>query len=151
MKHLFFFACAATMLISISCKKDSPAPDNYPKPDSSSVSAVKFIYITDSNWNREGQRVFKSDLTAEINAAGASVNEVYSMQFVSEGSLFQFFPCCQQNFMGGHLSGAVYTTADKETCTLTFYYSDQDAHSGELPNPWVVPFQSIVIKVWLWQ
>jgi hypothetical protein len=150
MKHLFFFACAITLLISISCKKDI-ATVNYPKPDSPTVSPWKTLYITDSNWNREGQRVFKSDLTAIINDAGASVNNVYSMEVENEGSLLQFFPCCQLSYMGGYLSASVYTTADKETCTLTFNYSDQDSHSGELPNLGRFPFQSIVIKVWLWK
>jgi hypothetical protein len=151
MKHLYFFACAAITLISVSCKKDYVGTANYPKPDSPSVSAWKIIYVTDSNWSKEGQHVFKSDLTAIINDAGTSVNEVYSMQLVNEGSLFQFFPCCQLSYMGGHLSASVYSTADKEICTLTFNYYESDAHSGELPNPAIVPFQSILVKVWLWK
>ena len=151
MKHLFLTGCAIIILISISCKKDSVSAANYPKPDSPSLSAWKTVYITDSNWITEGERVFESDLTAIINDAGASVNEVYSMELADEGSSFQFFPCCQLSYMGGHLSASIYSTADKETCTLSFNYYDMDTHSGELPNPWKVPFQSVVIKVWLWK
>ena len=151
MKHLFFFACVMTLLISISCKKDYVGTTTYPKPDSPAAEAWKTIYVTDSNWSREGQREFKSDLTAFINNAGAAVGDVYSMELVNEGSLFQFFPCCQLSCLGGRLSASVYATADKEICTLTFNYTDLDAHSGELPNPRMVPFQSIVIKVWLWK
>ena len=151
MKHLFISVCMMTLLILISCKKNSVVSTYYPKPDSPSVSAWKTIYITDSNWSGEGQHEFKSDLTAFINNAGAAVGDVYSMELVNEGSLFQFFPCCQLSCLGGHLSASVYTTNDKEICTLTFNYTDLDAHSGELPNPRMVPFQSIVIKVWLWK
>lgn len=93
----------------------------------------------------------ESDLTQLINEADASVSEVYALQFVNEGMLFEFFPCCQVSCYGGELSGAVYSTGDNKTCTLTFTYSDQDAYSGELPNPSFAPFQSIVIKVWLWK
>ena len=151
MKHLYSFVCAMSMLISISCKKDSVSAANYPKPDSSSVSTWKTVYVTDSNWITEGEGVFKSDLTAIINDAGASVNEVYAMALVNEGSSFQFFPCCQVSYMGGHLSASIYSTADKETCTLSFNYYASDAHNGELPNPWKVPFQSVTVKVWLWK
>ena len=151
MKHLFFLGSAIMILISISCKKDAVSAANYPKPDSPSVSAWKTIYIADSNWTTEGERVFKSDLTASINIAGASVNEVYSMALVDEGSTFQFFPCCQVSYLGGHLSASIYSTADKETCTLSFNYYDTDEHNGELPNLWRVPFQSVLIKVWLWK
>jgi hypothetical protein len=149
MKHLFFFGCAMIILISISCKKDSVNADNIhcnPCKTDSPVS-LKVIYITDSNWDQQGQRVYKSDLTQLITDAGATVSEVYSLELVNEDVLFQFFPCCQINFKGGQLSGAIYSTGDEKTCTLTFGYADQNVHAGEFGG---LPFRSIVIKVSLW-
>ena len=155
MKHLFFTGCTMIILMFIACKKDSVNNLTHIcgdcKIDSPSVQHLRAIYITDSNWVGQGQHILKSDLTQLINEAGDSVSEVYALQFVNEGSLFQFFPCCQISCHGGELSGAVYSTGNNKTCTLTFTYSDQDAHNGELPNPGFPPFQSIVIKVWLWK
>jgi hypothetical protein len=153
MKHLFFFGCTIIILISISCKKDLVKEDhsvcqNCKVIDSPTTLSLKTIYINDSNWNRQGQRVFKSDLTGLLNEAGATVSEVYSLQLVNENILFQIFPCCQVSFKGGELSGSVYSTGNEETCTLTFSYSDQDAHAGEFGG---LPFQSILVKVWLWK
>jgi hypothetical protein len=155
MKHLYFFACAIIMLISISCKKDSVNNVthicNPCITDTSFEQHRKVIYITDSNWVGQGQRVFKSDLTQILKEAGATVSEVYALQLVNEGIEFQVFPCCPVNFHGGELSGSIYTTGDEKTCTLTFTYTDHDVHSGEQPNPGIAPFQSIVVKVWLWK
>jgi hypothetical protein len=156
MKHLFFLGCAIIILISISCKKDLLKGDhsgcpNCPVIDSPTVLSPKTIYINDSNWTRQGQFVFKSDLTQLINKAGASVSEVYSLQVIDENDLFEIFPCCQVSFKGGELSGSVYSTGNVETCTLTFSYSDQDMHFGEFRNAGGLPFQSTEIKVWLWK
>src|SRR5450432_2238092 len=156
MKHLYFINYAIIALISISCKKDSvnavqSACLNCKTVDSLSASSWKTIYINDSNWVRQGQMVFKSDLTKLLQDAGTTVSEVYSMQIVNESILLQFFPCCQVKFMDGELSGSVYSTGDEETCTLTFSYSGQDMHYGELPNSGALPFQSVEIKVWLWK
>ena len=156
MKHLFFFGCAIIILISISCKKELVKEDHSACPtckviDSPTTLSLKTIYVIDSNWARQGQYVFKSDLTQFINQAGASVSEVYSLQLVDESILYQIFPCCQVNFKGGELSGSVYSTGNEETCTLTFSYSDQDMHVGELGNSGGLPYHSIEIKVWLWK
>jgi hypothetical protein len=156
MKHIYSISCAIFILISISCKKDSVNKDqsaclNCKAVDSPSNTSSKSIYIIDSNWVRQGQLIFKSDLTQLIHDAGATVSEVYSMQIVNESTLFQFFPCCQVSFMGGELSGSVYSTGEEETCTLTFSYYNQDMHNGEFPNSGILPFQSVLIKVWLWK
>jgi hypothetical protein len=151
MKHLFFTGCIMIILISIACKKDSVSKVTHVCPDCKIEQHLRAIYITDSNWVGQGQNVLKSDLTQLINEAGDSVSEVYALQFVNEGMLFQFFPCCQISCHGGELSGDIYSTGNNKTCTLTFTYSDQDAHSGEMPNPGFPPFQSIVVKVWLWK
>lgn len=151
MKQLFFIGCALIILISISCKKDIVKEDHSVCPnckviDSPTALSLKSIYITDSNWARQGQRVFKSDLTQLINDAGETVSDVYALQLVNETVLFEIFPCCQINYKGGELSGAVYSTGNEQTCTLTFSYSDQDEHGGEYGG---LPFQSILVKVWL--
>jgi hypothetical protein len=117
-------------------------------PDTPSVSHSKIIYITDSNWARQGQQAFKSDFTQLLNEAGVTVDEVYALQIISETIPFEIFPCCQINYKGGELSGSVYTTGNEKICTLTFSYSDQDAHAGEFSG---LPFQSILVKVWLWK
>ena len=154
MKRLFFFGFTMIILISISCKKDSVNDVTHVcNPcitDSPAVPHLKTVNIIDSNWVGQGQYVFKSDLTQLINEAGGSVSEVYALQLVNAGMEFQFFPCCPVSFHGGELSGSVYSTGDEKTCTLTFIYTDQNEHSGERPNPGI-PFQSIVIKVWLWK
>jgi hypothetical protein len=155
MKRLFFIGCTMVILISISCKKDSVNDVTHAcNPcitDTPSGPHLKTIYITDSNWVGQGQYVFKSDLTQLIKETGAAVNEVYALQLVNAGMEFQFFPCCPIIFHGGALSGSVYSTGDEKTCTLTFTYTDQNAHNGERPNPGLVPFQSIEVKVWLWK
>ena len=156
MKHLFFFGCTIIILISISCEKDLAKENHSVCPnckviDSPNSLSLKTIYINDSNWTRQGQYVFKSDLTQLINEAGASVSEVYSLQLIDENSLFQIYPCCQVSFKGGQLSGSVYSTGDEKTCTLTFSYSDQDMHFGEFRNSGGLPFVSTEIKVWLWK
>ncbi len=156
MKHLFFCGCTLIILIFISCKKDSVKEEHSVCPnckviDSSTALSSQIIYINDSNWAQQGQYIFKSDLTQLINAAGASVSEVYLLQLVDENDLLQIFPCCQVNFKGGELSGSVYSTGNEKTCTLTFSYSDQDMHFGEFRNSGGLPFQSTEIKVWLWK
>ena len=152
MKHLYFFAYSMILLISISCKKDVTNSFKYQcnscTADTPSVSHSKIFYITDSNWVRQGQQVYKSDLTQLINDAGGTVSELYALQLINETELFQFFPCCQIYYKGGELSGAVYSTGNEKICTLTFTYSDQDAHAGEFAG---LPFQSILVKVWLWK
>ena len=100
MKHLFFTGCTIIILISMSCKKDLLKEDlsicpNCKVIDSPTASSLTTININDSNWVRQGQFVFKSDLTQLIKEAGASVSEVYSLQLVDENDLFQIFPCCQ--------------------------------------------------------
>jgi hypothetical protein len=156
MKHLFFTGCTIIILISMSCKKDLLKEDlsicpNCKVIDSPNASSLTTININDSNWVRQGQFVFKSDLTQLIKEAGASVSEVYSLQLVDENDLFQIFPCCKVSFKEGELSGSVYTTGNEETCTLTFTYSDQNMHFGEFRNSSGLPFQSTEIKVWLWK
>ena len=156
MKHLFFTGCAMIILVFSSCKKDLMREDlsvcpNCKVIDSPTALTLKTFYIEDSSWVRQGQYVFKSDLTRFINEAGASVREVYCLQLIDENALFQIYPCCQVNFKDGELSAAIYSTGDEETCTLTFGYSDQDMHFGELRNSGGLPFQSTEIKVWLWK
>ena len=156
MKHLFFFGCAIIILISISCKKDSVKEDysacpNCKVTDSPSVLSLETIDINDSNWVRQGQYVFKSDLTQLINEAGASVSQLYALQVMDENIGFQIFPCCQVGFKGGELSASVYSTGNEKTCTLTFNYPDQDMYFGEFRNSGGLPFQSTEIKVWLWK
>ena len=152
MKHVYFLACAMIMLISVSCKKDAvnsfKDQCNPCTADTPSALHSKTVYITDSNWVRQGQQVYKSDLTQLINESGATVNEVYALQLIDETASFEFYPCCQINYKGGELSAAVYLTGSEKICTATFSYSDQDAHAGEFAG---LPFQSILVKVWLWK
>ena len=142
------------ILISISCKKDSVNSVTHicnPCITDTFVTHQHVIYITDSNWVGQGQHVQKSDLTQLVNEAGATVDEVYALELVNGGTEFQFFPCCMVSYHGGQLSGSVYTTGNEKTCTLTFTETDQVMHNGEFPNRGITPFQSIVVKVWLWK
>jgi hypothetical protein len=156
MKHLFFFGCTIIILISTSCKKDSIKDDhavcaNCKVTDSPTVLSIQTFNISDSNWARQGQYVFKSDLTQLINAAGASVNELYALELIDGNSGFQIYPCCQTGFKGGNISASVYSTGNEKTCTLTFNFPDQDMYFGEFRNSGGLPFQSIEIKVWVWK
>lgn len=153
MKHLFFIGCTMIILMFSSCKKDFLKKDlsvcpNCKVIDSPTALSSKTIYINDSNWVRQGQRVFKSDLTQLINDAGETVSEVYAIQLINETVSYDFFPCCQINYKGGELSGSVYSTGNEKICTLTFSFSDQDGHSGEFGG---LPFQSTLVRVWLWK
>jgi hypothetical protein len=152
MKHLFFTGCIMIILIFISCRKDSVNNVTHLcsncQVDTPSAQHWSAIYITDSNWARQGQQVYKSDLTQLLNEAGATVSEVYTLQLVDDAVLFNLFPCCQINYRSGEISASVYGTGNEETCTLTFTYSDQDTHAGEFAG---LPFQSILVKVWLWK
>ena len=156
MKHLFFFGCTIIILISISCKKDSVKQDysdcaNCKAIDSPTALSIQSFNINDSNWARQGQYVFKSDLTQLINAAGASVSELYALEIIDGNSGFQIYPCCQADFKGGELSASVYSTGNEKTCTLTFNFPDQDMYFGEFRNSGGLPFQSTEIKAWFWK
>ena len=156
MKYLFFSGCAIIILISISCKKDLVKENHSVCPnckvtDSPAVLSLKTIDINDSNWVRQGQYVFNSDLTSLINKAAGSVSELYALEIIDGNSGFQIFPCCDAAFKGGELSATVNSTGNEKTCILTFNYPDQDMHFGEFRNSGGLPFQSTEIKVWLWK
>lgn len=156
MKHLFFFGCAIVILISISCKKDLVKDDHSVCPDckvtdSPTVLSLKTIHINDSNWVRQGQYLFQSDLTPLINEAGGSASRLYALELMDGNSGFQIYPCCQAAFKGGELSASVYSTGNEKTCIVSFSYPDQDMHFGEFRNSGGLPFHSTEIMVWLWQ
>jgi hypothetical protein len=156
MKHLFLFGCAIIILISMSCKKDSIKEDhadcaNCKVTDSPTALSIQSFTIHDSNWARQGQYVFNSDLTRLIKAAGASVNELYALEVIDGNSGFQIYPCCPAPFKDGELSASVYSVSNEKTCTLTFHFPDQDMYFGEFRNSGGLPFQSIEIKVWFWK
>jgi hypothetical protein len=157
MKHIQLISCIFIFLISTSCKKEGPdfvqndCSTCGSKDSTASHETSTAIYINDSNWVRQGQNIFKSDLTPLLQQAGTTVSQVYSLQIVNQSSLLQFFPCCQVNYMGGSISGSVYSSGDNETCTLTFSFSDQNTYYGQTPNGGSLPFSSVLVKVGIWK
>src|ERR1700682_5549196 len=158
MKTLYFLSftisCGFILLISPSCKKDSIS---YSRPICDTCAAtpsqqlfLTTLYITDSNWVAQSVRgAYESDITSDLHKADASPGSIYSIEIVGENGLQQIYPNYHVKYMGGTIFGSVYSWYDNEVCMISFGFSDEDRHYGELPFGGALPFHSVKLKILL--
>jgi hypothetical protein len=152
MKQSFSFLLIFIFFFAISCKKDTLKANRQPCNSCDSASSagdltLGVISISDSNWTRQTDGTFKSDITASILKAGGTVNRVYSMEIVSGGTPYQIYPNYQAKLMGGIFSGSINSYYSNDICTITYTYSDQNRYFGQLPNGGQLPFRSIEVRI----
>ncbi len=153
MKPFFSTLIVFLILIAVSCKKDTIQVSQPPCNTCSSASQDSLtlgpLFLQDSNWVRQADGTYKSDVTALILQGGGSISQLYSMEILSEGNLFQIYPNFHVKLFGGEFYGSVNKYYDNEICTVTYSYSDQNKYFGESPNGGQLPFHSIVIRALL--
>jgi hypothetical protein len=149
MKHFISIPIILIFFLTVSCKKDSiksglPSCDTC---DQKSTLILGTLFITDSNWVKQPDGTFKSDITGLILQAGGTVKQLYTMEILNDNILYQIYPNYQVKLLGGTFYGSVVNRYDNEICTVTYRISDQNKYFGELPNGGLLPFQFIVIRV----
>jgi hypothetical protein len=152
MKPSFSFLIIFIFFFAISCKKDNAKTTQQPCNTCDSTSSggdltLGVLSIEDSNWTRQEDGTFKSDITASILQAGGTVKQVYSIEIVSAGILYQIYPSHQVNLMGGIFSSSINSYYNNEICTITYHYSDQNRYFGQLPNGGQLPFRTIELRI----
>jgi hypothetical protein len=151
MKHLNF-TCTLVIsffiiLLSTSCKKDSVVTSTPPCTTCDTLS-VSTLLINDSDWVRQNNYSYTSDLTWIIKQSGAAISQVYGMYISNDNILQEIFPGVSTNYMDGIIYGSVDLTKDYPTCKLTFTYSNEE-HEGEVHPITSLPFKSVEIEVLL--
>ncbi len=151
MKHLksicILISCIFIILLSISCRKDSfiVSPPPCAKCDTLTISTMS---INDSNWIRQDDGSYTSDITWIIERSGASVSQVYGINISNESIPLEVFPKVSANYMNGTLYGSVDPSKNHGTCILTFEFSTEE-HEGEVHPATSLPFKSVEIEVLL--
>jgi hypothetical protein len=149
MKRFISIPFIFAIFLTISCKKDTIKSNRQTcdSCDSTSKLTLGTLFIHDSNWVKQPDGTFKSDITALILQAGGTVKQLYTMEILSDNILYQIYPNYHVKLMGGTFFGSVVKYYDNEICTVTYRFSDQNKYFGELPNGGLLPFRSIVIRV----
>jgi hypothetical protein len=147
----FLMCCILTGLLSTACSKDSEPYRRTPCDTCGSISGNDLtpLYITDSNWVRKTSDVFESDLSKILHQAGFSAKQVYAINVVDEKGLLQIFPYYNEKFMDGAIYAAVNTSDENDACIMTFSFSKQDEHSGQMPHGGGLPFHALDIQILL--
>lgn len=147
MKPLFYIPVITLFLITTSCKKDTITTER-PHCDTCHLTLTT-LFVKDSIWQRQPDGTFTSDITSLIIQGGGTVSEVYSLEILSEGTLYQIYPNYQVHLFGGTLYGVVKTNYDNETCKIIYYNSNQDNYSGELPGGGILNLYSMELRIML--
>jgi hypothetical protein len=151
MKHMnsisISISCFFIILLSSACKKDSLNAGPPPCNNCNKV-ILSSLLINDSNWVRQDDGNYASDLTKIIEHAGASVSQVYAMDIAGEYPVLEIFPEINGDYMRGTLSGSVNLSKNEGTCTITFEFSKEE-HEGEVHPAGSLPFKSVEIEVFL--
>jgi hypothetical protein len=152
MKLFISIPIFSLFLLTVSCRKDAITTSVQPCTNCSPTPVVAIsgpIFINDSNWVKQSDGTFKSDITALILKAGGEVEKLYSLEILDEGNLYQIYPNAHAEFLGGSFYGSVVKYYDNEICTITYKYFDPNNYSGELPNGGLLPFRfrSLAIRV----
>jgi len=149
MKYFISIPIIFMFFLIVSCKKDTvrSRPPSCDTCDQKPTLTLGTLFITDSNWVKQPDGSFKSDITGLILQAGGTVKQLYTMEILSDNILYQIYPNYHVKLMGGTFYGSVVNHYDNEICTVTYSFSDQNKYFGELPNGGLLPFHSIVIRV----
>ncbi len=149
MKHLnsicISISCLFIILLSISCKKDSFIADP-PSCTTCNTPTISTMLINDSDWVRQDNWSYTSDLTWIIIGSGAAISQVSGIYITNNNILQEIFPGVPTNYMGGAINGSVDLTKNYPTCKLTFASSDE-GHEGEVHPITSLPFKSVEIEV----
>ncbi len=149
MKHLnsicISISCLFIILLSISCRKDSFNADPPPCTTCDTLT-ISTLLINDSNWVRQDNESYTSDITWIIKQSGAAISQVYGMYISNDDRLQEVFPGVSANYMGGTIYGSVNLTKDYPTCKLTFGPSNEGPE-GEVHPITSLPFKSVEIEV----
>ena len=114
--------------------------------DSCNTIKLNAIFLNDSNWVKQENYTYTSDITMDIIHAGNSVDRVYAM-YIANGTPYpKIFPEISGDYMGGSIRGSVNLSKDKGTCVLTFEFSNEE-HFGEMRHGSLLPFSSVEIEV----
>jgi hypothetical protein len=152
MKPYILIPIFSLVLLTVSCKKDTITTNAQPCTNCNQTTVVSNlgpIFINDSNWVKQNDGTFKSDITALILKAGGEVEKLYSLEILDDDNLYQIYPNSHAELLGGSFYGSVVKYYDNEICTITYKYFDPNNYSGELPNGGLLPFRfrSLVIRV----
>jgi hypothetical protein len=150
--YSFFVGCILSCLLSTSCTKEPDPGGGSGCSTCGTISAADLssLQITDSNWTRAAHGVFYSDLSPQLQQAGFSTNQVYAIYVIDENGQLQIFPYYSAKWKGGSISASNNTFGENDACVITFSYSKEDEHYGQLPNQgFAPPFQAIELKVML--
>lgn len=149
MKHLISICISITCIfilsLSISCRKDSFIGDPPPCTTCDTLT-ISTLLINDSNWVKQDNWNYTSDLTWIIKQSGAAISQVYEMYISNDNILEEVFPAVSAKYMDGTIYGSVDLTKDYPTCKLTFGSSNEE-HEGEVHPITSLPFKSVEIEV----
>ena len=149
MKHLnsicISISCLFIILLSISCRKDSFTAGPPPCTTCDTLS-ISTLLIKDSDWVRQNNWSYTSDLTWIIIQSGAAISQVYEIYISNNNVLQEIFPGVSTNYMDGTLYGSVDLTKNYPTCKLTFA-STYEENEGEVRPITSLPFKSVEIEV----
>jgi hypothetical protein len=148
MKHLksicISISCIFIILLTISCRKDSFNADTPPCTTCDTLT-ISTLLINDSDWVRQNDWSYTSDLTWIIIQSGADISQVYEIYIANDNVLQEIFPEVSTNYMDGTLYGSVDLTKNYPTCKITFASSEE--HEGEVHPLTTLPFKSVNIEV----
>lgn len=151
MKHFtsirISISCVLITLLSISCKKD-PVIANPPPCTTCSNLNLSTMLINDSNWVRQDNGEYTSDITWIIERSGASISQVHEINISDVNVSVPIFPVGSANFMNGTMYSTVDFSKNHGSVTLTFELSKEE-HEGEVNPATPLPFKSVEIEVLL--
>jgi len=149
MKKISMCVLICSLLMTSSCRKETPLPATPPEAgavsDTTTHGSAIALYITDSSWTRTASNTWVSDLTAQLHSLGVNASEIYAIQVIDEALLKQIFPCCVVDYKGGEVIAGVSGQGKDASCGLLFEYTEGDYHFGEVVNK--LPFFGLQLKV----
>ena len=143
--HGFSASCILLAFIFISCNKETPTTI-IPGCDTC-FSSINSLQMTDSNWVKQEDGSYKSDLTGFLKQAGIFVNQIYSVSLKTESESITIYPGNQVSFMDGSIQGNFSILLNNENYSIIFNYTNQKKYFGETPPDGLIPFHSVQIDI----
>jgi hypothetical protein len=138
-------SCLIIILLSSSCKKD-PLNTVPPSCDTCNTNVLNSTFLNVSNWIKQDDGSYTSDITQDLKQAGISVSKIYAMDIAEGAPFLQIFPVTRAYFCSGYISVTVNLSKDEGTCILTYGFSIEE-HDGEVRPGGLLPFGSVEIEV----
>jgi hypothetical protein len=138
-------SCLLIILLSSSCKKNS-LNSAQSSCDTCNTIVLNCTFLNVSNWIKQDDGSYSSDITMDLKQTGISVNKIYAM-CIADGTPFpQIYPETNGDYMGGSISASLNPSKDEGTCILTYGFSSEE-HYGEIRPGSLLPFSSVEIEV----